>query len=354
MAKAKKEAPRQLLLPKENFQITGHIQAENALLEAFQSGRMPHAWLFSGQKGIGKATLAHRFARFLLTQQEGGGGLFHTPATTLECDHNAPAIRRVLAGSHSDLLVLEAGEKDISVEEARSISKFLRLTAAESRYRVVIIDSIDQMNRNAANAILKLLEEPPAHAVLILISHNPGKLLPTIRSRCRKLALEPLGQEDFSHVLQHLDQGITSAEARALYPVAGGSPGLACDIHVHGGLTYYSKIIGLLQAFPALDILAVHQLGDALSGKAAAEDWRIITFLFHYLFHRLATLGDALLQETVPGEEQALRRMAAKSSVAKWLELWEKIRASLEDAERVHLNKKQVIVNVFQLLVVSS
>lgn len=343
MAKAKKEAPVERLSPKENFRLTGHAQAENALLEAFQSGRMPHAWLLTGPKGIGKATLAHRFARFLLTQ----------PQTTLECDPNTPAIRRILAGSHSDLLVLEAGEKDISVEEARSIGKFLRLTSAESPYRVVIIDSIDQMNRNAANAILKLLEEPPAHAVLLLISHNPGKLLPTIRSRCRKMALEPLGVEDFSKVLQHLDQGISSAEARALYPVAGGSPGLACDIHVHGGLAYYSKMIGLLQGFPALDILAVHQLGDALSGKAAGDDWRIVSYLWQYLFHRLATLGDALLQETVPGEEQALRRMAAKYNVAKWLELWEKGRASLEDAERVHLNKKQVIVNVFQLLVSS-
>lgn len=349
MAKVKKEKqPESLLTPRENFRLMGHQNEERALLEAFYSGRLPHAWLFSGQKGIGKATLAHRFARFLLTQTAGADSLFNAPATTLVCGEDTPAVRRILSGSHGDLLVLEAGEKDISVEEARSIGKFLRLTAAEAPYRVVIIDSIDNMNRNAANAILKLLEEPPSHAVLLLISHNPGKLLPTIRSRCRKLAMEPLAKDDFVRVLDLLDQGISVSEAEALYPVANGSPGIACDIHLHGGLDYYAKILNVLRDFPTLDIPSIHQLGDALSGKAAAEDWRIVSFLWHYFLYRLTTQGH--IEEIAPGEAQVLECLRAKSSVANWLDLWEKIRGSLEDVERIHLNKKQVLGNIFQLL----
>ncbi len=150
---------------------------------------MHHAWLITGAPGVGKATLAYRFARRLLAGVQ--------PGDTLAVDPASPVFRRVAVGSHADLLTVEREWDDkksrlrgeIVVDDARAISAFLRLTPAEGGWRVVVIDGAEHMNRNAANAVLKMLEEPPPRAVLLLTCAAPGRLLPTIRSRCRRLAL---------------------------------------------------------------------------------------------------------------------------------------------------------------------
>ena len=186
--------------PRENPSLSGHEPAEKELLSAFASGRLPHGLLITGPHGVGKATLAFRFARFLLSQgaAPSAGGLF-APAvpSSLALPPEHPVFRRVASSGHADLLTVERGidpkrkreRTEIVVDDTRAIAAFLRLTPAEGGWRIVVVDTADEMNRNAANAVLKILEEPPSRALLILVSDNPGRLLPTIRSRCRRLPL---------------------------------------------------------------------------------------------------------------------------------------------------------------------
>ncbi|MCY4407885.1 MAG: DNA polymerase III subunit delta', partial [Rhodospirillaceae bacterium] len=177
--------------PRENPHLVGHEPAAGALVEAWGSGRLAHAWLIAGPRGIGKATLAYRFARFVLAGKEGIDGLTMAP------EH--PVFRRIAAGGHSDLAVIERGLGDrgrlraeIVVDDVRKANAFLSLTAGEGGWRVVIVDAADEMNRNAANALLKRLEEPPSRVLFLLVSHAPSRMPATLRSRCRLLSLAPL------------------------------------------------------------------------------------------------------------------------------------------------------------------
>ncbi|HVA12857.1 MAG TPA: DNA polymerase III subunit delta', partial [Stellaceae bacterium] len=177
--------------PRENPLLLGQEAAEASLLQAFNAGRLSHAWLVTGPRGIGKATLAYRFARFLFAEgAEPGGGLFSAPAASLAVAPSHQAFRMVVVGSHPDLLVVERGmdakrkrqRREIVADDARSVGEFLHLTSSQGGWRVVIVDGADLMNPHAANSLLKTLEEPPRRTVLLLASDNPGRLLPTIRS----------------------------------------------------------------------------------------------------------------------------------------------------------------------------
>src|SRR5204863_3643546 len=190
--------------PRANPDLLGHEAAEAELRRLFDSGRMPHALLLSGPRGIGKATLAFRLARFVLASGGGEGppgGLFGEPgASGLAIAPDSGTFRRVASGGHADLLTVERAydprrrrlRGEIIVGNAREIGTFLRLTPAEGGWRVVVVDGADEMNRAAANALLKILEEPPRRTLLLLVAHSPGRLLPTIRSRCRRFPLAPL------------------------------------------------------------------------------------------------------------------------------------------------------------------
>ncbi len=213
--------------PRETFAFVGHEQEEQALAEALASGRMHHAWLLAGPKGLGKATLAYRFARVAL----GGKRIGHRP---LDVDPEHVVARRVAALSHPDLFVLRRGlnergkpRREIVVDEARELGAFFSLAPSEGGMRVAIIDAVDDLNRNAANAILKTLEEPPARSVLLLVCHAPGATLPTIRSRCRRLALRPLGDASVREALGEKPDA-------ALVALAKGRPGRAIALAAQG------------------------------------------------------------------------------------------------------------------------
>src|SRR6188508_960158 len=187
--------------PWRNDRLVGHDAAERTMLAAQQAGKLHHAWLLTGPRGIGKATLAWRFARFVLAGQQ--GGLFAAAPDTLDVAREAPGRSLVDARSHPDLFHLrrtlnpDTGRirAEIAVDDVRGLGEFMHMTPAMGDWRVAIVDSADEMNRNSANAVLKVLEEPPAKAVLLIVAHAPGSLLPTIRSRCRRLALHPLADD---------------------------------------------------------------------------------------------------------------------------------------------------------------
>lgn len=212
--------------PRETYTFVGHDEQEQALADVLKSGRMHHAWLITGTKGLGKATLAYRFARAAL-------GARPTGPRALDVDPEDPVARRIAALSHPDLFVLRRGlndrgrpRREIAVDDARELGHFFSLAPSEGGMRVAVIDAVDDLNTNSANAILKTLEEPPARSVLLLVCHAPGAILPTIRSRCRRLALRPLSDAQVAGALGEKDD--------ALVALAKGRPGRAIALKAQG------------------------------------------------------------------------------------------------------------------------
>ncbi len=355
--------------PRANATLVGHGAAEKILKDAFASGRLAHAWLITGPRGIGKATLAFRFARFVLAQGgdeargEGAGeraaagdlfggarpeddrGLYVAP------DH--PVFRRVASGGHADLLTVERGFDDkrekrrgeIVVEDVRGIGHFLSLTAAEGGWRVVVIDSADEMNRNAANAVLKVLEEPPKRALLLLVSHNPASLLATIRSRCQRLALKPLAESLVAAKLAEYGPDLAADDAAELARLADGSVGRALALAEEGGIELYRELNGLLPTLPALDGLALHRLGDRIAKADGA--FRTATELLTGWLARLILTAAHGETSMPPAERAVIGRLAPAASLERWLEAWDKITRLVARADGANLDRKQVLMNLF-------
>ncbi|CCG43148.1 DNA polymerase III subunit delta' [Magnetospirillum molischianum] len=345
--------------PRESTDLFGHDAAEQVLLEAWSSGRFPHAWLICGPKGIGKATLAYRLARFVLA---GGGGasLFGDAPSSLVIPPDHPVFRRVAARGHADLDVVERGWADdrqtrlrseIVVEDARGIGSFLSLTPAEGGWRIVIIDSADEMNRNAANAVLKVLEEPPRNALMLLVSHSPGRLLPTIRSRCRRLTLRPLSEDIVAQLLVRHRPDLSEADRNALSRLGEGSIGKALSLAEAGGLDLYREIVSLLLTLPRLDLPAVHFFADRVARPEVGELFSTVSELLCWWLARLVRnggrVGEEGSREVVSGESALVDRLLAAASLEQWLEVWEKISLMFARAEAVHLDRKQVLLGAF-------
>jgi DNA polymerase-3 subunit delta' len=349
--------PTAVPAPRENPLLLGHEAAEAALLQAYGSGRLPHAWLLAGPHGIGKATLAFRFARFLFAEGA-AGGLFAAAPASLAVAPDHPAFRRVASGGHADLLVVERSidprrkklRTEIVVDDTRAIAGFLRLTPAEGSWRVVVVDGTDQMNRNAANALLKILEEPPKRSVLLLVSDNPGRLLATIRSRCRILALKPLPQPAVLTALEHYRPDLGVGARAVLARLADGSIGRALDLASAGGVGLYQSLVTLIGSLPSLDAVALHALADRVQRSDGEETFRLMTELLPGWVARMVALtagGAEGAQAALPGEAEAMRRLAARRSLDQWVEVWEKLTHLFAEADSVNLDRKQVVLNAF-------
>jgi DNA polymerase III subunit delta' len=350
--------PQPVVPPRDNALLLGHEAAEAALLQAYRSGRLPHAWLLSGPRGIGKATLAFRFARFLFAEGAASPGLFAAPPASLAIAPEHPVFRRVASGGHADLLVVERSidpkrkklRSEIVVDDTRAIATFLRLTPAEGAWRVVIVDGADLMNRNAANALLKILEEPPQKALLLLVSDNPGRLLPTIRSRCRILALKPLGEAEVREALARYRPDVSAGDRAVLAQLAEGSIGRGLDLAGAGGLVLYRSLVRLLEGLPALDGAALHALGDRVARADGEDAYRILAELLPGWVARmvaLATGGGEGERAALPGEAQTMRRLAGRRGLDQWVEVWENLNQLFALADSVNLDRKQVVLNAF-------
>ncbi len=358
--------------PRETSELFGHEQAERVLRAAWDSGRLPHAWLIGGISGIGKATLAFRFARFVLAQEgdavgkddEGGGGgiglfgpLPKQPSSGLFLAPDHPVFRRVRAGGHSDLLTIERRfddkrgkmKTDIAVEDVRDVTAFLRRTSGEGGWRVVVIDGVDRMNAHGHNALLKILEEPPTRALLLLVTEAPGGLLPTIRSRCRKLTLEPLAESVLRTLLDRHRAELPEADRVALARLAEGSIGHALALADAGGLDLYRQMIAVLGTLPRLDQRGAHAFAEAL-GRKGDDAFEIASGLLIWWLTRLIRSGArrSPIIDVVPGEGALIARLLGSSSdgsLDRWLDVWEKVSQLFARADSVNLDRKQVVLN---------
>ena len=316
------------MTPRETPFLFGHAAAEATFDAALAEGRMHHAWFLTGPPGIGKATLAYRFARRLFA---GPGRPAHDPAL--------PLFRRVAEGSHADLLTIERTWDDkrkrlraeIVVDTVRAVPSFLHLTPAEGGWRVVVVDGAEAMNRNAANALLKVLEEPPARAVLFLTCDAPGRLPATIRSRCRLLRLAPLGPVDMDAALARLAPDLDRA---ALIPLADGAPGRALELAGEG----------LAVAALVDDTLAQHPVPNRQAQSIAAALARSDEGFSDYmdlLRHRIAV---SVRGAAGQGVSLGVRPLAA------WCDLWQTLGRIQGETERFHLDRRQAIVAVIEKL----
>lgn len=359
--------------PRHAAHLVGHAAAEATLLEAWSSGRLPHAWMITGPRGVGKATLAFRFARFLLVNgiagsaADEGPSLFGDPPPlpkSLAVAEEHPVFHRVASFGHADLITVERSwdEKndrwrgEIVVPDVRAVIDRFGKTAAEGGYRVCIVDAADDMNINAANALLKILEEPPPNAVLLLISHAPGSLLPTIRSRCRRLALQPLEDGAMRQALQGLLPDLSEAERHGLVVAAEGSPGRAMALGAQGGLDLLRELLDLIAGLPKPDGQKLHSLGDKLGRASGAESFRVMIDLFRWWLARLVRAAAAgrvcgsAWAELFQGEAVLAARLASWQAPDRWAEDWETIGRLLDRGESVNLDRKQLLLNLFAIL----
>ena len=337
------EKPFAIAHPRETTDLFGHHDAELALLNAYRSGRIPHAWLIGGAQGIGKATLAYRMARFVLAH---GNPLASEVqrAETLNVAASDPVARHIAAGAHGGLLTLERTLNDkgvlrtvITVDETRETISFFGSTAAVDGWRVCIVDTVDELNPNAANALLKILEEPPRQSLFLLVSHAPARVLPTILSRCRKLPLRPLATDDIVRAAAKA-AGI-AADDPALAEAAKAAEGsVARALTLLGGdaLKLHQRTAALLATLPRVDLRELHALGDALGGSDRVA---------------LATFIDSVdrwVGERLHGDDANANANLAR--LARLAEVWEKINRAARDTAEYNLERKPLVFSVFGLL----
>jgi len=340
--------------PRHAVDLFDQSGAEATLLAAWNSGRMPHAWLIGGPSGVGKATLAYRLARFVLVRgAEETEGLFSptsAPATSLRVSPDHPVFRRVAAGGHADLLVVERQldekkgrlKRDIAVDDVRRATPFLRRTAAEGGWRVAIIDGADRMNSNGLNAVLKILEEPPRRALLLLVSDNPGGTLPTIRSRCRKLNLHPLPDETIVNLLAEKRPSVPAEDRTPLARLSGGGIGRAIDLADAGGIGLFRAMVETLGR-PTFDVLAM----EAFAERAVRDDATYETsveLLIWWLARLIRETARGRQPEPVFAEEApVIERALVSRGLDRWIEVWEKTVRLFASAESGNLDRKLIV-----------
>jgi DNA polymerase-3 subunit delta' len=330
--------------PRETTAWFGHEDAERSLLEAYRGGRMPHAWLIGGPHGIGKATLAYRIARFVLANPDPSAPSVRAAATlALPAEHRIA--RLVAAQGHPDLLVLERRPNEegkipavITVEAASKLVPFLGSTPREGGWRVVIVDAADELHPAVANKMLKLLEEPPPRSLILIVSHAPGRLLATIRSRCRRLLLRPLAAEDVERAAAAA-LGETTDAAAVQQATAAAEGSVARAIALLGGplLSVRARVIELLDRLPATDPRALHALGESLE---RADRIVVTTFVDAVREWLSARLAGAVSEPASAGQGRGARP-------ARLARAWEDINNAARDAEMYNLERKPLVFKVF-------
>ncbi|MGV3577348.1 DNA polymerase III subunit delta' [Brevundimonas sp.] len=307
--------------PRDRFELIPSPAAETAFVDALDRGRLHHAWLVCGPEGLGKATFAYRAARRLL------GGVPDPSRGPLGTRPQDPVSQLISAQSHPDLLVLERlveggkTKKSISVDQARDLPEFFAKSPSRAAYRVAIIDAADDLNINAANALLKVLEEPPERGVLFLITHAPGRLLATIRSRCRRLTFQPWAQSAVASLLER-QTDLEGDEAERIAGMARGSPGAALSLATTANLELDRLARRWVDEGP-VDRAEALSVADGFRGAEGQAR-------FEALLDRLAA---AVKQRSL---EQA-------GQGAAWADLWTRLTEAPDRAAAINLDKGDLL-----------
>ena len=346
--------------PRETETLFGQDAAQAQFLEAVTGSRMHHAWLITGPKGVGKATLAWAVARYLIATppQTADAGLFGDappPPASLDISPDHPVAHRMAALSEPGLLLIRrAWDRDkkrlkaqITVDEVRKLGGFFGLSATDGGRRVVIVDSVDDMNPSAANALLKVLEEPPKNALLLLISHAPARLLPTIRSRCRELRLSSLEPDALTAALdqaghQNTDPGLTA--------LAAGSVGTAIRLLSNDGPALYTQILALLASCPSLDRARAQKFAEHVTQRGQNDRLNVALTLLDLALARMARTGTGLTPETpiTTDEPQVMARLAPNARAArKWASLQQDLSQRIGHGRAVNVDDQSLILDAF-------
>jgi len=336
--------------PEEQSAWLGDRSAERALLDAYRSGAMHHAWLIGGPKGIGKATLAYRAARFVFAHPDPQAAEV-TAASDLSVDEASPAFRKVANRAHPNLLILERpydpqGKRfrtELTVPEIRRTVPFFGSTSGEAGWRIAVVDPADDLNQSSANALLKVLEEPPARSLFFIVSHAPGRVLATIRSRCRRLDVAPLPPEAIAAAIG--DRGEADAGDVALAAaLAEGSLRRAILLSEGEGTGVYRDLTTLLAGLPDLDIAAMHAFADAVSGRGDDDAWVGFTDML------AAWLNRRVRGEAEPVDGARLASAVSAAPLERWAEVWETLRRLTEQTDELNLDRKRTVLSILMSL----
>lgn len=353
--------------PRETETLFGHRDAIETLADGFNSGRMHHAWIVAGPAGIGKATLLYRFARFVLADMS---ERTPTDADPLAINTDSTACRQVRSLSHPRLLLIRRPydikakrfSSAIPVDAVRNVRGFLSSRGDATHWRVVIVDAADEMNINAANALLKSLEEPPPRTVFLLVASEPGRLINTIRSRCRRMNLGGLHADELKSATQ---KAIATAEADAitdaafdkLLPLAGGSVRRVLSLHALKGAELAGQLSTILERLPAVDWAKVHKVSDELAPVAAAERFEMFFDLLLGSLHAGLRLA-ANAHETSPAAplaaikppQRLIETMARAGNLDAWAAAWEEVVREKAQIQALNLDRKAFIVETVSRL----
>lgn len=349
--------------PRENGEVLGHDAIEQSLLSLYNNGKLPHALIFAGPMGVGKTTMAFRVARFLLkhgSEDSSQGGLFGDAPeqpTNMHVSPDDPVAHKVASGGHPDLRTIErpmderkgTRKNAVDVETARSIAPFLRMSASDGGWRVVIVDEADTMNYFAQNAILKILEEPPPKALLILICNRLGTMLPTIRSRCRTFNFAPLDKPTITSLLKRAVPSATSGEIALLTELSDGSMGRAMALQEEGGVNTLNSILDFMGGWPNWDWPKIHPWADNLSRDdkgyksfAALLEWTASEIL------RAKAAPNRPLPEILRIE--AVERLQNHYSLEQMIDICEKLKTHFITIDNSNLDKRQGVLGAFAIL----
>lgn len=336
------------LIPRNNSYLLGFEDEEKFLLEAWKNNTLHNSWLFSGIEGIGKATLAYKFARFILSAD------YHKKDsyTSLDIGENAVIFKLVANNSHPDLKIIERdytetdrkkviksikdGEQMsneelkglkksafIRIDDVRTINEFLSKRSGNDGWRVVIVDSIDDMNSASANAILKVLEEPPYKTLMLLISHNPNRLLPTIKSRCAKLNLKPLDENMVASLLRRYRSKLGEKEVKNLSAISSGSIGKAIAYADNDALNVYEKLKKIVYAGNGFKISDVLEFASIYSADDQSYD---------------------LVQELIL--KFISENIRQTSNLEEFAKSWDESIKIFNETSSLNLDKKQALINI--------
>jgi DNA polymerase III subunit delta' len=331
--------------PRDALDLFGHAEAESEMLQAYASGHLPQAFLIGGPPGVGKATLAWRLARFLLANPDPFAQSDPAGAQSLDVSSDHPVARQISAMSHPDVVLLrrEWNEKskrhftDIRAEAVRAAQNLFHQAAGRGGYRICILDSAEDLNAQSGNALLKLIEEPPPRSVFLIVAHRPGRVLPTIRSRCRRITLKALEPPDLARVLTTLGppwSGAAAAQVEAAIQSSRASLHGALRLLDGRGLESDARLRRVLDALPRVDWRAVEAIADEAapaSGETAYE----------------ALLASAYdwLQEKV--RAAALAGASDPRRLAPYAEAWEKLSSAARETEALNLDKRPFVIALF-------